>query len=84
MSKASKDRRNVLPATRVGQVLAEIGNEHLTLVNGKGYWYFIYDDEAKGLYDTKSVYTMRLSDLSVNDWAADGRELVAKMEQSNG
>lgn len=84
MSAQSKDRRNVLPATRVSQVLTEIGNKHLTLVNGNGYWYFIYDDEAKGWYDTKSVYTMRLSDLNVNDWAADGRELVAKMEQNNG
>lgn len=70
-------------ATRVKQVLDAVGNKHLNLVAGNGYWYFIYDDVAKGMFDTKSVYTMRLGDLPVEEWAADGRELVAKMERKN-
>lgn len=82
MSKASAERRNALPATRVSQVLHAIGNEHLTLVAGNGYWYFVFDDGVK--FDTKSVYTMRLSNFTVNEWAAEGREFVAKMEQQNG
>lgn len=80
MSKASAERRNVLPATRVCQVLNAVGNKYLSLVPGVGYWYFVYDDIAKGRYDTKSVYTMRLSDFSVNEWADEGREFVTKME----
>ncbi len=84
MSKASAERRNALPATRVSQVLHAVGNEHLALVAGNGYWYFIYDDLAKNRYYTKSVYTMRLRDLTVNEWAAEGRALVARMESKNG
>jgi hypothetical protein len=78
MSKASKERRNALPATRVSQVLTEIGNPHLKLVAGNGYWYFIFDDGVK--FDTYSIYTMRLSDFTVNDWANDGRAFVTRME----
>lgn len=72
-----------MKATRTSQVLKAIGNDHLQLVQGNGYWYFIYDDVAKGLYDTKSVYTMRLGDDTVEGWAAEGREFVAKMEKQD-
>lgn len=65
------------------QVIKAVGSEHLELVAGNGYWYFIYDDVAKGRYDTMSIMTMRLGDLTVEQWAADGREFVAKMEAQN-
>jgi hypothetical protein len=81
MSKASAERRNRLPATRVSQVLFAVGNEHLDLVQGKGYWYFVYDDTIKGIYDTTSIMTMRLGDFTVAQWAEDGREFCAKMEK---
>lgn len=69
-----------MKATSTKQVLKAVGNEHLDLVRGNGYWYFVYDDTVKGLYDTTSIYTMRLSDFTVEQWAQDGREFCAKME----
>lgn len=71
-----------MKATRTKQVLKAVGNEHLELVQGDGYWYFVYYDEAKGRYDTKSVYTMRLGDFTVEQWAEEGRDLCAKMEKT--
>lgn len=68
-------------ATRVKAIIKAVGSDKLQLVDGKGYWYFIYDDVAKGAYDTTSVMVMRLGDLTVEQWAADGREFVAKMEK---
>lgn len=63
-------------------ILKAIGNDKLDLAHGKDYWYFIYDDVAKALYDTHSVYEMRLgTDLAF--WVAEGKELVAKMERVN-
>ena len=44
--------------------------------------YGVFDDGVK--FDTKSVYTMRLSNFTVNEWASEGREFVAKMERDNG
>jgi hypothetical protein len=64
------------------QVIKAIGSDKLELVRGRGYWYFIYDDVAKGLYDTKSVYVMHLRDMDFDQWVSDGREFVAKMERT--
>lgn len=68
-------------ATRTSQVIKAVGNDHLELVQGKDYWYFVYDDVAKGRYDTKSVNTMRLGDFTVEEWAAEGREFCEKVER---
>jgi hypothetical protein len=70
----------IMKTTSTKQVLKAVGNEHLDLVRGNGYWYFVYDDLANGIYDTRSVYTMRLSDWTVEMWAEEGREFCAKME----
>ena len=64
------------------QVLAAIGCPHLTLHNGKGYWYFCYDDVAANKYETNSIYEMYLSHMSLEQWVEEGRDLVAKMEQA--
>jgi hypothetical protein len=70
-----------MKTTSTKQVIKAIGNEHLSLYRGNGYWYFIYDDiKATGRYDSLSVLTMRLGDLSLERWVEEGRELVAKME----
>jgi hypothetical protein len=71
----------VTKATSTKQVIKAVGNDHLALVHGTNYWYFIYDDTAKGRYDTMSVYTMRLGDFSVEQWAQDGREFCEKVER---
>lgn len=79
----SYDTSGSMKATSTKQVIKAVGNEHLNLVRGKDYWYFIYDDVAKGRYDTMSIYTMRLGDFTVEQWAQDGREFCAKMERKN-
>lgn len=65
-----------MPLT-VKQVLAKIDCPHLTLLKGGGYWYFVYDIPQLNVFETKSVYTMRLNDLTLDMWVADGKELVA-------
>lgn len=66
--------------TSTKQVIKAIGNDKLQLLRGNGYWYFVYDDPAKGLFDTMSVYTMHLGNYTVEQWAAEGRELVARVQ----
>lgn len=71
------------------QVLKAAGNpEHISLerVTGDGYWIFIYDDAASNIYETVSVYTMRLNDLMVEQWLAyipDLLKLVAESRERN-
>jgi hypothetical protein len=60
------------------RILKEIGCQHLRLYNGGGYWYFTYDDGHR--YRTHSVLTIRLNDLPLTDWVAEGRDLVATVE----
>lgn len=72
-----------MKTTSTKQVIKAIGSKFLQLVDGNGYWYFIYDDVAKGRYDTQSVMTMRLRDADLEFWVAEGKELVAKMESQN-
>jgi len=69
------------PATSVKQVIKAVGSDKLDLVRGNGYWYFIYDDPVRGIYDTTSIPTMQLRNFTIEEWAADGREFVAKMEK---
>jgi hypothetical protein len=69
-------------ATTVGPILKHIGCVHLSLVKGEGYWYFIYDDVARGIYETESVYTMRLNDMINHMWLEDGLRFVKKVEEA--
>ncbi|MFA5488820.1 MAG: hypothetical protein WC284_06325 [Candidimonas sp.] len=65
---------------RTSQVLAALGNPpHLELVQGEGYWYFIFDDGD--FYETHSVTTYRLSHVSLDSWVAEGQEFLNKVEQ---
>lgn len=68
-----------MKATSVKQILKAIGNEHLDLVRGPGYWYFVYDD--RGAFATHCVMVMRLGQLSVEQWAREGREFCREMEE---
>ena len=56
------------------QIIKKIGNPNLNLYAGKGYFYFVYD---KGdVFDDRSVYTIRLNDLSLDRWVEEGKELL--------
>lgn len=67
--------------TRATQVTKAIGCPHLDLVQGEGYWYFVFDDPARNLYQTKSVMVNRLYKLSLLSWIEEGDELVKAVEQ---
>lgn len=55
----------------------------IELVRGGGYWYFAYTMEAtqsrRMVYDTESVYVMRLNDMSEERWIAEGARFVGRM-----
>ena len=62
-------------------ILGKIDCPHLNLHRDNGYWYFEFDAlDTVGVYETHSVYTPRLCDMSVEAWVAEGREFVEKME----
>ena len=56
------------------RVIAGVGNARLSLHNGGGYWYFVYDDGGD-VYETRSVMVQRLGDMSLDAWIAEGRAL---------
>lgn len=62
------------------QVIKAIGCEHLNLYRGKGYWYFVYSNPQGNQYQDKSIYTMCLGDLSLEEWIKEGQSLVTLTE----
>lgn len=64
-------------------IVNKIGNPNVELVRavGHGYWYFVYSDIAANVYETESVYVMRLNDMPLERWVTDGKEFVAKVEE---
>ena len=65
--------------TRATQVTKAIGCPHLELVQGEGYWYFVFDDKSRELYDTHTVNVFRLRHLSLSQWVEEGQKFVVKM-----
>jgi len=65
-----------MQARSTAQILKIIGCKHLELVkvNGSGYWYFKFDDGHS--YETESVYTPKLSDMTVLQWVEVGAAFV--------
>lgn len=61
------------PSTK--RILEKVNCPFLTLYKGVGYWYFVYDDPKLNVFETKSVYTPYLGDLTLDMWVADGKEL---------
>lgn len=64
--------------TTVAKILKGVGNPHLSLYKGEGYWYFAFDDGGER-YETQSVMVMRLRELSLEEWVAEGRSLCNRM-----
>jgi hypothetical protein len=63
------------------QVLQAIGEPHLQLIDAGGHWCFVYNDKAAGVFDTYSIYTLRLNDFPLCDWVAEGRGFVAGIKK---
>lgn len=72
-----------MPRITAKAIIKAIGCDKLSLVNGDGYWYFIYDTsghEGVFKYETYSVMEMRLGS-DIDFWVAEGKEFVEKMER---
>jgi len=67
-------------ATNTAQIIKKIGCPHLNLYRGQGYYYFSFDDESRGLYDTKSIAACYLTQLELDMWVEDGKAFVEQME----
>lgn len=70
-------------AASAALILKKIGNPCLTLHKGAGYWYFMYDDTARKIYETRSVYVMFLTQMSVEEWIEEGADFVRWVETFN-
>lgn len=60
------------------QIIGAIGNPHLQLYRGDGYFYFVYDD-GKDRWEDHSVYVYRLNHLSYDKWIAEGLDFLKKV-----
>lgn len=65
------------------QIIELIGCDKLLLVNGSGYWYFMYDDPENNIYETQSVYVMRLKHLALDKWVSIGDKFVSEQLRGN-
>lgn len=62
------------------KILATIKCEHLALCKGDGYWYFIYDRPSLNIFETHSIYTVRLNDLPLETWVEEGHSFAQSIE----
>jgi hypothetical protein len=63
-------------AFKVSSVLKAIGEKRLALYSNskEGYWYFAFDDKERNIFETQTVYVMRLSDMPLERWIEDGKD----------
>lgn len=65
----------------VKRILDELKCPHLNLYKGDGYYYFCYDDQAKGIYETESVTVCALNHLLLSRWIAEGKDFLTAMRE---
>lgn len=63
------------------QIIAKIGCPRLNLYKGDGYWYFVYDDPVRNIYETTSVFCKYLNGMALDLWVGDGKAFVAAVEK---
>ena len=66
------------------QILKAVNHPHLDMhyASGQegGYWYFIYDDGGK-IYETHSIFVMRLNWMELERWVSDAKEFIKSVEE---
>ena len=60
------------------QVIKKIGNPHLSLFAGKGYFYFVFTGYN---YAQHSVMVPYLNDLSLDRWVDEGKTFLQEIGQ---
>ncbi|MNQ54040.1 hypothetical protein D3C85_680960 [compost metagenome] len=71
-----------MKARTTSQVTNKIKCQHLSLYKGEGYWYFVYDDVEKRIFETESVPVKYLSSMDVEEWVRIGQDFVNEIENS--
>lgn len=61
---------------RTATILKAIGEPKLTLHDGGGYWYFVYDDVERNIHETLSVPVFRLNHMALASWVEEGKQLI--------
>lgn len=64
----------------IKKILKSINNPHLTLYRGDGYFYFEYEDQESGFWETESVGVYRLNHMSIEMWISEGQRFVEKYQ----
>lgn len=64
----------------VTKALAAKGHPRVELIRGEGYLFFVFDDPARNIYDTRSVMVPRLGDLTLDQWVEDGVAFARDIE----
>lgn len=59
-------------------------NLPIELVKGEGYFYLIYDDVENNIYETVSIYTVRLGDMTKDRWIEEGRTFATETKHKMG
>lgn len=63
---------------QVNAKIAREVNPLITLHKGDGYLYLVLDDVANNVYETRSIYTNALGDLSLETWLDEADTLNGK------
>ncbi len=68
----------MLTIKKFNNELRAITSQYIELVNGQGYYYFVYDDGRR--YSTASVYVNTLNQLSLDTWLYEARCFYATIQ----
>jgi len=61
------------------QIIKKIGNPHLNLYVGNGYFYFVYDNTDPNQWEDHSINVLRLHDMSLDQWVEEGNRFLKEV-----
>jgi hypothetical protein len=61
----------------------EFLNDSLELVKGSDYFYFVYDNPERDIYETKSVYVSNLNHMTKEEWIKEGKEFILEINSKS-
>jgi hypothetical protein len=63
------------------QIIKKVGNPHLNLYAGEGYFYFVFDNGEINDYADHSIYVYRLNHMSLNQWINEAQTFLKGIAQ---
>ena len=70
------------PRITMVRILNILDVPHLSLYEGPGYYYFVYDDVDADVYQTRSVMVYRLNHMTLDQWVQEGRSFVNEIRRA--